>query len=123
MSLNYNGTKVQGWDKIPHEERDAIIWLTMALDQGDITEKNWREFAVRLRIYQALFGAYWTVGGKPEFVTDRHVRQMIGLTTNVGNKPFAGWAKRMMAEAHREITANMKYAEEKATEEATNPTP
>lgn len=116
MSLNWNGTKVQGWKDIPNEERDAIIWLTMAVDQGDITEKNWREFAVRLRIYQKMFGAYWTVQGNPEYVTDKHVRQMVGLTTNVSNKSRSAWMKRMAERLFRDAERAMKHEEEKATE-------
>lgn len=117
MSLNWNGTKVQGWKEIPDPERDAIIWLTMAVDIGNITEKNWREFAYRLRIYQELFGAYWTVGGKPEFVTDAHVKRMVGLTTNVSDKTRTQWSKRMMEHAFRDAEKAVRYAEEKATKE------
>lgn len=114
MSLNFNGSRIKGWADIPSEECDAIIWLTMAVDIGDITEKNWREFAYRLKVYQDLFGAYWTVNGKPERVTAEHVKKMIGLSTNVTNRSRSLWGKRMMDCALREAEQQMKRAEEKA---------
>lgn len=124
MSLNWNLTKVKELDKLHEDDNwsgiiDMMIWATMMVDMGDITEKNWQEFAARIYLHQKMWGAMLAQTdketGKREdfFITPFHVKRLIGLSTNVGTKTNAQWLKRMgklqMEEAAREVA---KYRNE-----------
>jgi hypothetical protein len=68
---------------------NALIWATITVDLGEITEANYREFAWRLRLYTATTGTALmlktdaegnTTGYDP---TEEEVRSHIGLQCNV----------------------------------------
>jgi hypothetical protein len=51
MSLNWNIEKIHERlivDGKMDSVTEALIWATMAVDIGDITEKNWKEFYFRV---------------------------------------------------------------------------
>ena len=94
MSLRWDLSKCENWQEMQDTESgitDAIIWMTIAVDLGEITEKNWKEFAERAAIVQALGGPYLMDG---IYVTDEMIRRRIGLTTNVANASWSEWIKR-----------------------------
>jgi hypothetical protein len=109
MSLNWDVSKVADYKKMQETESgitDAVIWLTMAVGLGEITEKNVEEFARRAALVQMLNGS-WLVRGI--YVTEDMIRRRIGLHTNVSDETWAAWSKRylskrdMVALADREI--------------------
>lgn len=62
MSLDWNATNVENYEEITTDEEwvvtEAIIFGTMAIDMGEITEANWQEFYARTAMFESLFGAF-----------------------------------------------------------------
>ena len=67
MSLNWSVLKIEdyeelmlkGTDKDGEYEHvnpvtDGIVWMTLIVDIGRITEENWKEFYLRVKMYEAL---------------------------------------------------------------------
>jgi hypothetical protein len=92
MSLNWSieGIKdykellVKGVDKDGEFEHtnpvtDGLVWMTMIVDIGRITEENWKEFYLRVKMYEALKGRYFY----DYEVTPELIQRHIGLATNV----------------------------------------
>ena len=81
MSLDWNLSKIKNnkevcWKNgLMKAETHELIYSTIAVGMGEITEKNWREFLSRLNCWEMVHGFNRT---KPETVRDH-----IGLRTNV----------------------------------------
>lgn len=78
MSLDYDLTKC---DKSVMSDEEwptthNLIWLTMAVGIGDLSEKNAPEFYARVKVLEK-------VDGKEEFFTPEMIRKRIGMKTNV----------------------------------------
>lgn len=115
MSLSYDLTAIDRrfWhaDEATEEVKEVtntMIWATIAVDMGAITEKNWEEFAERLEAYQQLRGALmqrWdgsAIADRP--LTAEEVRERIGLKTNVTTttkRQFQAKLDRLKKEAAR----------------------
>ena len=102
MSLDWNVGKVKDFDKwgwvkdeageeVLNPLTDRLIWATMAVELGDITEKNADEFYIRLQTLGYRFGSkgYATI-------TREDVRKHIGLKTNVSNETRKSWLRERM---------------------------
>lgn len=76
--------------------RDALIYTTLSVGMGEITEKNYKRFAARCRLYETLFGTLMHFLKKPVFITLADVKMFIGLKTNVGYETDAQWGKRVL---------------------------
>ena len=61
-----------------HPETEWLVFLTMTIGMGSITKKNWREFAARAVLTEAV----WPTGSTRGEV-ERSVREHVGLSTNV----------------------------------------
>lgn len=94
MSLNYDLSRIDRkfWhaDEADETEKvvtESMIWATIAVDMGEITEANAEEFARRLNSYQELRGAFMQryVDGEMQErpLTLEDVRNRVGLKTNV----------------------------------------
>ena len=93
MSLNYYYSDVANANKVMFDENDmmypdtqSIIFTTMAIGLGEITEKNWLEFYARMNILERLHG-YTSIPLE-------RVKEHIGLSTNVNNETRSQWIKR-----------------------------
>jgi hypothetical protein len=93
MSLNYYYSDVANADKVMFDENDymysdtqSIIFATMSVGLGELTEKNWTEFYARMHIVEKL-GGYG-------HISPQRLREHIGLRTNVHNETRAQWMKR-----------------------------
>jgi hypothetical protein len=124
MSLDYTLTKIADFETICFEhdangERTGLnpvthtlVWSTMIVGMGSITEQNAGKFYGRLYIYQKLFGGLMqrakvdgdkVVGVEEVWLTPAHVRLHIGLYTNVfPTEPDAKWRRRMAESAERD---------------------
>ena len=92
---------------------NTLIWATMAVGIGSITEENWREFAARMEITERLNGPFLKVSSNitpdklaiyglteaPASFPLWVVKECIGLKTNVTNETRSAWSKRKMAGA------------------------
>jgi hypothetical protein len=109
MALEWDITKIKNHKKVCFTETDkkdengkplvrlkpmteALIWATIVVDLGEITEANYREFAWRLRLYSATTGhkLLWrrTKKGKREYdPSEDDVKRHIGLRCNVCDQP------------------------------------
>tara|TARA_Y100001938_G_scaffold120394_1_gene167155 strand:- start:62 stop:439 length:378 start_codon:yes stop_codon:yes gene_type:complete len=106
MALTYDLSEVPESIRLVEEDgktvmapvSHALIFLTMSVGMGEITEKNWPKFWARVDAEQKLHGARLNQKGedgewKPQFITPRDVRDHIGLRTNVGRMSDAAWRK------------------------------
>lgn len=93
MSLNWDITRVKGdpkeWTPEQNDSTTVIIWATMVIGMGEITEANAQDFWLRLDMYQKVTGG-WTPA-----VTPADVRRLIGLRTNVSKETDAAFRRRM----------------------------
>ena len=86
MSLDYNLTKLP--ERLWKNEKEwpitsALIWLTLLIGIGEITEKNWIEVAARIAFYERIHGSYLVSNGQPRPFQAEWVQLRIGLRTNV----------------------------------------
>lgn len=107
MSLNYDLSKVDHYNDMTEAERDAewattqgMIFQTMGVGLGEITEDNAVEFYIRQRIWNKLHGF-------PPYTVEQ-VRQYIGLKTNVSDETSAQWRKRLIDSARRDAAYKYK---------------
>jgi hypothetical protein len=81
---------------------NALIWATIAVDLGEITETNAAEFFARLRFTEQIDGPFLiraeVDGVRPEgaaaYITAEEVWAHVGLCCNVSPKTRAQWMKR-----------------------------
>jgi hypothetical protein len=106
MSLNWNIEKCANWKKLGTKQNwpvtNALIWATMAVQMGEITQRNFEEFYRRLNIIESKNGTFLNRPGadgeyEPYFITKADVVKRIGLRTNVGitsKSHFDAWIKK-----------------------------
>src|SRR5512133_2041820 len=93
MSLNWTINKVKDFEKTCYIDVDgnkqlshatnALIWLTMGVDMGEITNKNKDEFFSRVQKYEKILGAMRQDDKGFVYVTKDEVYAHVGLGTNV----------------------------------------
>ena len=102
MSLNWNISEIKDsdalcWREVNGETQlapttECMIWATMIVDIGEITEKNAMRFAERLYQWETIVG---TISSDGERLTFADVKAHIGLRTNVITTSDAKWRKRI----------------------------
>lgn len=102
---------------------NALIWGTMFVDMGQITEENYEEFFARTALQEKLSGAYLQESDgegnhKPRYITLKDVRDHIGLRTNVSFVKRPQWIKRVTDYAMKDFVERAKMAEKRQAEEA-----
>jgi len=121
MSLNWNVSNIADSNAVcfHHFEEDGepqrelkqstnqLIFLTMVVGMGRITEGNHKEFFKRVALFERLHGSVQIVMGDKGFVdapyTLEDIRQHIGLTTNVSEEKPAAWRKRIIESWERDL--------------------
>jgi hypothetical protein len=104
MSLDWNATKAEKWHEIDEPWQTAIIWATMGVGMGTITEKNWREFVVRWIAIERAGGWGNQAAENPRQVAEV-VHNAIGLTTNVSKESNAKFAGKLLGSVERSTRA------------------
>jgi hypothetical protein len=99
MSLNWNIEECS--EEIRNDEGEwpitnALIWATMGVGLGEITEKNAAEFYARVKLSEKLVGQMLNRGPEPYWITAEDVRKRVGLRTNVSNEGRAKWVNRFV---------------------------
>jgi hypothetical protein len=131
MSLSYDLTAIAdrlenypSADDRMNPATEVLIFATMAVGIGEITEKNWQQFADRLHIYQALLGRLGHVtdpDGSTRAIGESEVKGHIGLKTNVWPvETDAKWRKRVFGAATERLEYNRRKAAERAEEDVNN---
>lgn len=117
MSLNYELTNTSlTRDDEGHIQwtnaTEALIWFTMSVGIGDLSEKNAPEFWARVNLLQ-------TLNGTPEAhrITAADIKQHIGMTTNVfTTEPRTKWVKRIIGERLDNSVLTFADAAEESTQ-------
>ena len=104
MSLDYELGKIANYKEVcytgePGQRKmspvtHALIFITMSVDIGRITEKNYLEFYSRAKFVAALFGCTLYRDRTESDFTVEEIRAHIGLHTNVADKTRAYFVKR-----------------------------
>ena len=106
MALNWNVEECKNYKELVAEKEwpitNAMIWATIAIDMGEITEKNYKKFYERLVVNQQLNGAYLTANGEAYWMTLEDVKKRIGLYTNAGTKGQAAFS----AKVYKQVLEN-----------------
>jgi hypothetical protein len=105
MSLNWNVKNVENNETVcfvgEGDEREinpithALIFMTMSVGLGEITDKNADEFYARCHIMEQTHGAYTRIGSEEVYITPQDIQRHIGLYCNVANETRAQWARRI----------------------------
>lgn len=124
MSLDWNATKVKNWQELQDDPSEAvcnetIIFTTMLIDMGQITEKNYKEFYARCSLYEKLHGARrnrLSKDGQLEYIyfTLDEIKRRIGLSTNVTTKTYKTFLKNVSECAYREALKDADYQDKKS---------
>ena len=98
-------------------EAHCLVIVTMTIDMGTITEKNWTEFFRRLHAVERLMGAQRRRKNDEDkwedvFFTPAEVKAHIGVRTNVVKTTDAQWRKRLMNMHRREVDAAISNRED-----------
>lgn len=111
MSLNWDVSKVSedvrlvadpdGGEPVMNPVTNALIWATMAVGIGEITEKNVEEFYTRLHVWEIALGPYLSDtdkdgNRKPYLMTPTDVQNHIGLVANVAYESTAKFRAKVM---------------------------
>ena len=85
MPLNYDLQNVEAdiKDKNVWPISNALVWGTLSIAMGTITEKNWKEFYTRCHMIETIHGAWLRDKKGPRYITPDDVKSHIGLRTNV----------------------------------------
>lgn len=86
---------------------ETMIWSTMAIGIGEITEKNVNEVARRMAIYEQIRGPMRRNAEGGVYYTREEIARLVGLSTNVFPKePEAQWKRRILDSVWSEATYN-----------------
>lgn len=107
MALNFDVSKIKDYQRVTtdpankskwHPVTDALIWKTMSVDLGSITEKNIDEWEYRLKVLRLMDGPEFEHHGKKVCLTREDLEMHIGLVTNVTTKSRKQWLARIVDE-------------------------
>jgi hypothetical protein len=79
MSLTYDITKVADRETIHNSLIQQIVFMTISVGIGVITEKNYIEFYRRTKIVETIYGPAPNRG----YLTLDDIKRVVGLKTNV----------------------------------------
>lgn len=132
MSLNWDVTNIKDyktlcWIPEPTKENpeqvrinpttEALIWATMNVGIGDLSEKNLDEFAYRLFFYEKNFQTFLNSQDGPVPLTYEDLKAHIGLRTNVSFETRTKWATAIKNTWFREAS----WAAQRALDSAKKP--
>ena len=97
------GTENEKW----HAVSDHLIWMTMAVDLGEISESNLDEWEFRLGLLQRINGADLGMKGNPRiYITREDLENHIGLSTNVADLTRNQWLTRKIGKKDISLKSN-----------------
>jgi hypothetical protein len=79
-----------------HAVTDCLIWASISLDLGTITEKNVDEWTWRISLYQRLRGPYLKSKDGAFRITRKDIEDHIGMRTNVITEIRSKWLKKVL---------------------------
>jgi hypothetical protein len=130
MALNWNVENIDNYKQVcwigegdkrrMNPVTETLIYGTISVGLGSITDKNVDEFAARFRIIEKVHGPFLIKDGdKPWHLSDEDFIAHIGLSCNVSNETRAQWASRLFNKKQtsitEEIARNFRRNREKVT--------
>ena len=115
MSLNWNISNINDYKhicyltkddgkEILHPTTDAIIWLTLIIGMGKITDDNANAFYSRVRAYELLRGAMlYDKMSRPNYIEYEDILAHIGLVTNSSKMTDAQFRRHLMFLHEQEV--------------------
>src|SRR3954468_15521335 len=102
MALTFDLTKIENYQETGYDRdgrlrpvTDLLIWATLHVGFGEISNENADEFYARMMIIHRLHDICIIEDDKERMITPEEVRSHIGLTTNAGmNETRAQWIRR-----------------------------
>jgi hypothetical protein len=88
-------------DEVIHPVTEALVWHTIGIGMGEISDENAADFYARVSLVETLFGASVSKGGEPKPITREDVLAHVGLFTNASAETLSSFLKRQSAEFHR----------------------
>ena len=92
---------------------EALIFMTMSVKLGSITEANADEFYARMHFVEQLGGPFLTKKGEPYWITAEDVHAHIGLVCNVTTEPTAKFFTSIRQNYFTPLKAQYREAVEK----------
>lgn len=89
---------------------DALIWATICVGMGEVTEDTYVEFWRRVAALEAWNGAFLTTKDGPRPITLADVKAHIGLSTNVSMECVEYWWQRQVRHTKNWKKPNTHYA-------------
>jgi hypothetical protein len=103
MALHFDLTGIENGDELYNADgtdldgvTKTIVFATMNVGLGSITDENAGEFYARLTILDKLMGPFITDDNYKSLLTPEVVIRHIGLKTNVAKESRPAWTKRVM---------------------------
>lgn len=138
MALHYELSKIENYktvcwigeegadDRRMNPVTETLIFATMGVGLGGITDKNVDEFAARFRILEKIHGAFLYKFNEDVredwFLSDEDFIAHIGLGCNVTNETRAKWASRIFVNKQTSETESIaryfRHAREQAAKAA-----
>mgnify|MGYP003628499834 FL=1 len=125
MALNWDLGGIENFksvcrneDESLREETELLIFYTMNLGMGLITQNNVDKFILRFRMYEVLYGMakWWNVNGqRVNVISDTLIRKHIGLRTNASSISDAQFNKNMLKQLVREAKATSENMNRRET--------
>ena len=106
MSLNWDSTNCNPAEPVDDNDfngRECMIWGSIAVDLGEVNEKNVDEWMFRLRFLERI-GRGITSTPMPESI----VRRWVGLKMNVITENRKKWMKKRMDRLERDVEYQLK---------------
>jgi len=102
MALNFNLEGIENYKEVCFDDvgertpvTELLIFTTIHVGLGEITEKNAAEFYARMIIIHKLHDIGIVTPTGTVLLDPEHVQKHIGLTTNVPNETRSEWTRRM----------------------------
>lgn len=131
MSLTWDVSRCEDYRSLTTDAEapitEALIFATMAIGMGELTETNFDKFATRLNVWAEVAGPLVTEatddGLRPVPITVADLRRRIGLRTNVSTMTDARFKAnifRLLMDKARSTVERQKRAAERDAEAASH---
>ncbi len=121
MALHWNMTKVHDCEKLHESDMEwaiteSVIWSTIVVDLGSITEDNLDEWEWRLAVWQNLHGAFMRSGGEEYYIVRKHIERRVGLSVNVVDIKRSNFIKKLFKNGVDSLILNQNRNNDKLEE-------
>ena len=113
------------WTDRDYDTLDTLIWGTICVGLGTITDENISEWLFRMKMYDAVLGPFFSKKYQNEerfCLGVSHLRKFIGLRCNVSDMKRKQWLKEFWVRATARVLEGVEYEMQKDTASAAEAT-